>query len=67
MGLTVTNATLDGASVAIRCEGGTIAALGTDVTPEPDDEVIDAGGQFLVPPFVNGHTLYVDGGLTASV
>src|SRR5690606_2216546 len=56
MGLTITNASLHGVTVALRCEGGTIAAIGPDVTPQPGDEVIDAGGMYLVPPFVNGHT-----------
>lgn len=56
MGLTVTNASFDGATVTLRCDGDTIAAIGPDVTPDPADEVIDARGMFLVPPFVNGHT-----------
>jgi 5-methylthioadenosine/S-adenosylhomocysteine deaminase len=56
MSLTVENALLDGERVGIRCEGGTIAALGAGVAAEPDDETIDAGGGHLVPPLVNGHT-----------
>jgi 5-methylthioadenosine/S-adenosylhomocysteine deaminase len=56
MTLTVTNALLDGDRVAVRCEGGTIAAIGPSVESQPDDEVIDAGGAHLVPPLVNGHT-----------
>lgn len=56
MTLTVTNALLDGEPVAVRCEGDTLAAVGPDVTPQPNDEVIDAGGAHLVPPLVNGHT-----------
>jgi 5-methylthioadenosine/S-adenosylhomocysteine deaminase len=56
MALTVENALLDGERVGVRCEGGTIAALGPDVTSEPGDETIDAGGAHLVLPLVNGHT-----------
>jgi 5-methylthioadenosine/S-adenosylhomocysteine deaminase len=56
MALTVVNALFDGVGVGLRCEGGTIAALGPDVVAQPGDEVIDAGGAHLVPPLVNGHT-----------
>ena len=56
MPLTIENALLDGDRVAVRCEGETIAALGADVTAQPGDEAIDAGGARLVPPLVNGHT-----------
>jgi 5-methylthioadenosine/S-adenosylhomocysteine deaminase len=56
VGLTVENALLDGERIGLRCEGGTIAAIGPDVTAEPGDETIDAGGDHLVPPLVNGHT-----------
>ena len=56
MGLTVENALLDGKRVGVRCEGGTISALGADVTAQPGDGRIDAGGNHLVPPLVNGHT-----------
>ncbi len=56
MALTVENARLDGEPVGIRCEGGTIAALGPGVAAEPGDETIDAAGAHLVPPLVNGHT-----------
>ena len=55
-GLTVTDALLDGETVGVRCEGGTIAAIGPEVTSEPGDETIEAGGMPLVPTFVNGHT-----------
>ncbi len=54
--LTVTGATLDGEVVGIRCEGGTITAIGAEVVPEAGDETIDAGGMPLVPALVNGHT-----------
>jgi 5-methylthioadenosine/S-adenosylhomocysteine deaminase len=54
--LTVSGALLEGETVGLRCQGGVIAAIGTGVTPEPGDEVIDAGGAPLVPAMVNGHT-----------
>lgn len=54
--LTVTGAVLDGATVALRCEDGRIAALGPEVVPEAGDEALDAAGAPLVPPLINGHT-----------
>ena len=54
--LTVTGARLDSAQVSIRCAGGLIEGFGSDVAPEPEDEVLDAGGKLLLPPLVNGHT-----------
>jgi 5-methylthioadenosine/S-adenosylhomocysteine deaminase len=54
--LTVTNAILDGDSVGLRAVDGVIDALGPEVRPEPGDEVVDAGGDALTPPLVNGHT-----------
>jgi 5-methylthioadenosine/S-adenosylhomocysteine deaminase len=56
MPLTITDAVLDGERVGLRCVDGTIEALGADVAAEAGDEVLDAGGLLLVPPFVNGHT-----------
>ena len=56
MSLTVENALLDEERIAVRCEGGKIAAIGPEVETQPGDEVIDAGGAHLVPPLVNGHT-----------
>jgi 5-methylthioadenosine/S-adenosylhomocysteine deaminase len=56
MSLTVENALLDGERVGVRCEGGTIAALGAGVSAEAGDETLDAGGAHLVAPLVNGHT-----------
>jgi 5-methylthioadenosine/S-adenosylhomocysteine deaminase len=56
MELTVIDALLDGERVGVRCEDGTIAALGADVTAEAGDEVITAAGAHLVPPLINGHT-----------
>ncbi len=54
--LAVTGAVLDGTVVGLRCEGGTIVALGAGVEPEPGDVTVDAAGAPLVAPLVNGHT-----------
>ncbi|MDZ7732257.1 MAG: hypothetical protein U5R31_03345 [Acidimicrobiia bacterium] len=54
--LTITDARLAGETVGLRCEDGLITDLGPGVTPAPDDEVVDAAGMHLVPPFVNVHT-----------
>jgi 5-methylthioadenosine/S-adenosylhomocysteine deaminase len=56
MGLTVTDARLDGEAVGVRCAGGLIEAIGPGVGAQPGDETIDAGGAPLVAPLVNGHT-----------
>ena len=56
MGVAVTNATLDGSEVGLRCEGDRIVALGEGVAPEPGDDVIDGAGRALVPGLVNAHT-----------
>jgi 5-methylthioadenosine/S-adenosylhomocysteine deaminase len=56
MTLAVTNALLGGERVGLRCEDGTVSALGPDVEAQPGDETIDADGAHLVPPLVNGHT-----------
>jgi 5-methylthioadenosine/S-adenosylhomocysteine deaminase len=56
MGLTVSNALLDGERVTVRCEDGLIAAIGADVAAQAGDEVIDAAGAPLVAALVNGHT-----------
>ncbi|MDQ3572582.1 MAG: amidohydrolase [Actinomycetota bacterium] len=56
MGIAVTNATLDGVEVGLRCDGERIVALGEGVIPEPGDEVIEGAGRALVPGFVNAHT-----------
>ncbi len=56
MGLLVINAELDGREMGLRCAGGVIESLGSEVPPEPGDEVIDAAGMLLAPPMVNGHT-----------
>ncbi|HET9186081.1 MAG TPA: amidohydrolase [Solirubrobacterales bacterium] len=54
--LAVVDARLDGEPVGLRCEKGTIAAIGADVRPRPGDETLEAGGDALLPPLVNGHT-----------
>jgi 5-methylthioadenosine/S-adenosylhomocysteine deaminase len=54
--LTVTGAVLDGVPGGLRAVDGFVAALGSDVMPEPGDEILDAGGAALLPPLVNGHT-----------
>ena len=56
MGLAVTGAVIDGRTVGLRCEDGTIAAIGAGVEPETGDEVIDAAGMALIPGLVNAHT-----------
>jgi 5-methylthioadenosine/S-adenosylhomocysteine deaminase len=52
----VRNAVVDGETVGLRCEDGTIAAIGPKVGLKAGDEVIDAGGAPLIPVLVNGHT-----------
>jgi 5-methylthioadenosine/S-adenosylhomocysteine deaminase len=54
--LTVTNATLEGVAVGLRCDAGQITALGPGVEPEPGDERLDGAGMALIPGLVNGHT-----------
>jgi 5-methylthioadenosine/S-adenosylhomocysteine deaminase len=54
--LTVRDARLDGAVVAVRVEGDRIVAIGADVEPGAGDDVLDAAGMAVVPGLVNGHT-----------
>lgn len=54
--LTVTNAVLDGAPVALRAIDGVISELGPAVAQQAGDEVLDAAGALLLPGLVNGHT-----------
>ncbi len=56
MGLSLTNATLDGVAVGVRADSGLIADLGPDVEARAGDDVIDARGMALVPGLVNAHT-----------
>lgn len=53
--LAVTGAVFDGETVGLRADGGYIVELGPGVAPRDGDEVLDAGGALLAPPFVNGH------------
>ena len=50
------DATLEGESVSLREEGGTIAELGPGVSARDGDEVIDGSGLALVSGLVNAHT-----------
>jgi imidazolonepropionase-like amidohydrolase len=45
---------LERATIVLR--GGFIEAVGTDVLPPPDAEVLDGGGLFVYPGFVDGWT-----------
>ncbi len=56
MSLFVQDVALDGESVGLRVEGGTIAALGPGVEAASGDEVLDGAGMALLPGLVNGHT-----------
>jgi 5-methylthioadenosine/S-adenosylhomocysteine deaminase len=56
MPLTITEAQLGGERIGVRCDRGTIATIGPNITAKQGDEVIDAAGAHLVPPLVNGHT-----------
>ena len=40
----------------VRCEGGKIAAVGTDVRPVAGDKVVEADGLTLLPGFVDIHS-----------
>jgi 5-methylthioadenosine/S-adenosylhomocysteine deaminase len=53
--LAVTDAVFDGETVGLRADGGYIVELGPEVGPREGDEVLDAGGCLLAPPFINGH------------
>ncbi len=52
----MTDALLDGEPVGLRAENGLIAELGSGVTPNAGDDVIEAAGGILVAPLINGHT-----------
>ena len=56
MSLTVRDARLDDATVAVRVEADRIVALGEGVQPAAGDDVLDAAGMALLPGLVNGHT-----------
>jgi 5-methylthioadenosine/S-adenosylhomocysteine deaminase len=56
MSLAITDVRLDEDTVTVRIAGGTIAAIGADVAPEPGDEQLDGRGLAAVGGLVNGHT-----------
>src|SRR6202050_2337401 len=39
----------------IACEGETITRIGRDLAPPPGAEVIDAGGKYVFPGFIDPH------------
>ncbi len=55
MSLCVTDAVLDGETVALRAVDGVITELGPTVTPQPGDEHLAGRGLAVVPGLVNGH------------
>jgi 5-methylthioadenosine/S-adenosylhomocysteine deaminase len=54
--LAVVGASLDGERVGVRCVDGVIEAIGPEVTARPGEEALDAAGNLLVAPLLNGHT-----------
>jgi 5-methylthioadenosine/S-adenosylhomocysteine deaminase len=54
--LSVVGAVLHGTTVGLRAVDGVIAALGPEVVPAPEDELLDGTGRLLLPGLVNGHT-----------
>lgn len=40
----------------VLCEGGKIVAVGTDLSIPPSAEVVDAGGQYVLPGGIDPHT-----------
>lgn len=56
MALTVLNAMFEGETVGVRVAVDRIDELGPGVSPEPGDDVLDAGGCALISPLINGHT-----------
>lgn len=56
MGLFVDDVVLEGRTVALRAEGGSIAELGEAVERKEGDEHLPGRGGVLLPGLVNGHT-----------
>jgi 5-methylthioadenosine/S-adenosylhomocysteine deaminase len=56
VGLAIVDVTHAGESVTLRAEDGRIAAIGPDVRPAPDDEILDGTDRVVLPGLVNGHT-----------
>jgi len=55
--LAVVGATgLDGQSIGLVAEGGSIIEVGPEVAPPEGAQVLDGTGRLLIPPLVNGHT-----------
>ncbi|MCH2169956.1 amidohydrolase family protein [Myxococcota bacterium] len=42
----------------VRIRDNRIAEVGSDLIPEPDDQMIDADGAFITPGFIDFHTHY---------
>ena len=40
----------------VYCEGGKIVAVGTNLAPPPDCELINASGQYVIPGGIDPHT-----------
>nr|WP_245642863.1 cytosine deaminase [Piscicoccus intestinalis] len=51
-------------SVDLRVVDGVFAAIGPSLPREPGEEVLDAGGRLVLPPFVESH-IHLDSVLTA--
>ena len=56
VGLAITNATLDGAAVGLRCDGGEIESIGPGVEPQPGDDGHRRQRAGADPGPVNAHT-----------
>jgi cytosine/adenosine deaminase-related metal-dependent hydrolase len=52
-GITLINANIDGDIGSLRIQGARIAAL--NVSPEPQDAIVDLEGDRLLPGFINAH------------
>ncbi|MEO0023177.1 MAG: amidohydrolase family protein, partial [candidate division WOR-3 bacterium] len=50
---------------AVRIRAGRIADVGTDLTPQPGEQVLDAQGCVVMPGFVDPHTHLVFAGWRA--
>jgi len=63
--LTGTGQTLQRTSVLVK--SGKIAAIGTDLKPEPEMTVIDAAGRYLMPGIIDTHShIMISGGVNES-
>ena len=56
MPLLIRNATLDGRAVDCLIDGGVYTAISPSLDAPHGAEVLDAGGDYIVPPFFNAHT-----------